>query len=80
MELAETVKRLSGSSSEIVTIPYDEAYEAGFEDMPRRVPDLSKIKGLLAWSPDVQIEELLTKILTHAEQSRGQPTVSRDRV
>jgi UDP-glucose 4-epimerase len=78
MELAESVKRLSGSVSEIVKIPYDEAYEAGFEDMPRRVPDLRKIKELLAWSPDVQLEELLGKILAHAEQRRGQPTGSRD--
>ena len=76
MDLAESVKRLSGSTSEIVKIPYDEAYEAGFEDMPRRVPDLRKIKELLAWSPDVQIEELLVKILAHAEQRRGQPTGS----
>ena len=44
-ELAETVKRLTGSRSEITTTPYAEAYEAGFEDMPRRVPDLRKIKA-----------------------------------
>ena len=66
MELAQTVKQLAGSSSEIVTVRYDEAYEVGFEDMPRRVPDLRKIKTLLGWSPVVQLEELLTDVLSHA--------------
>ncbi len=40
MQLAERVKGLTGSKSEIVAVPYDEAYEEGFEDMPRRVPDI----------------------------------------
>src|SRR5687768_5776732 len=44
--LAEKVKTLTGSSSEIVRIPYERAYEAGFEDMPRRVPDLTKLQKL----------------------------------
>ena len=47
-DLAETVKRVTRSPSDIVTVPYDEAYQAGFEDMSRRVPDLRKIKTLLA--------------------------------
>ena len=71
-DLAETVKRLAGSQSEIVTIPYAEAYEAGFEDMPRRVPDLRKIKGLLGWQPTVQLEEILLGVLGHTEQRSRQ--------
>ena len=71
-DLAETVKRLAGSHSEITTIPYEEAYEAGFEDMPRRVPDLRKIKSLLGWSPTVPLEELLAKVLDHAAQHQSQ--------
>ena len=51
MELAETVKRITGSKSEIVTIPYREAYEEGFEDMLRRVPDLGKIKAAIGYEP-----------------------------
>ncbi len=43
--LAERVRAAAGSTSAIVTIPYDQAYESGFEDMPRRVPDLTKIRG-----------------------------------
>ena len=44
--LAEKIKTMTGSSSPIATIPYEEAYEAGFEDMARRVPDLRKIKAV----------------------------------
>src|SRR5687768_6822938 len=47
LELAEKVKAMTRSSSEIQMIPYDQAYEAGFEDMPRRVPDISKIRALI---------------------------------
>src|SRR5690242_4802020 len=46
-ELAERVKRLTGSNSAVQLVPYDEAYEAGFEDMPRRVPDISKVHNLV---------------------------------
>ena len=52
-ELAERIKAKTGSRSEIVTIPYDEAYEAGFEDMPRRVPDLTKIHKAIGYVPKV---------------------------
>ena len=68
LDLAKTVKRLTGSDSEIMKIPYEKAYEAGFEDMPRRVPDLRKIKKLLGWAPTVTLEELLAKILAHVGQ------------
>src|SRR5262249_30433990 len=55
-ELAEVVKAMTGSRSEIVLVPYDEAYEAGFEDMPRRVPDTTKINKLIGFRPTVQLE------------------------
>ena len=48
-DLAERVKTLTGSESPIQYVPYDEAYEAGFEDMPRRVPDISKIRALIGY-------------------------------
>src|SRR5215468_644957 len=50
-QLAERVKARTGSESEIVMIPYDTAYEAGFEDMRRRVPDVQKIKNFINWEP-----------------------------
>jgi UDP-glucose 4-epimerase len=62
-QLAEKVKAATGSSSPIVTIPYDQAYEAGFEDMPRRVPDLTKIRELLGYEPKVGLDEIITRVV-----------------
>ena len=66
--LAERVKTLTGSSSPIVTIPYDQAYEAGFEDMPRRVPDISKISALVGYKPNVQLDEILLKVIEYFQK------------
>jgi len=63
--LAEKVKAMTGSSSEIVTIPYDQAYEAGFEDMPRRVPDITKINALVGYRPTVDLDEILSKVIEY---------------
>ncbi len=68
-ELAERIKAMTGSASPIVTIPYDRAYEAGFEDMPRRVPDISKIHRLVGYEPKVQFEEILESVIA-SEQRR----------
>jgi UDP-glucose 4-epimerase len=64
-QLAERVRELSGSNSIIKLIPYDEAYESGFEDMPRRVPDISKIHGLVGYEPKVQLDEILTRVIDY---------------
>jgi UDP-glucose 4-epimerase len=56
---------MTGSASEIVRIPYDEAYEAGFEDMPRRVPNLAKIRGLVGYAPTIGLEEILRRVIDH---------------
>jgi UDP-glucose 4-epimerase len=62
-QLAERVKALTGSSSPIVTVPYDQAYEAGFEDMPRRVPDIGKIAALIGYQPQVGLDETLRLVI-----------------
>jgi nucleoside-diphosphate-sugar epimerase len=62
-ELAERVRRLTGSASEIVLVPYDEAYEEGFEDMVRRIPDTEKIRGLLGWQPRKTLAETLDDVI-----------------
>jgi UDP-glucose 4-epimerase len=67
-DLAERIRTLTGSQSEIVRIPYDQAYEAGFEDMPRRVPDISKIKALVGYAPTVELDEILTRVIEHFRQ------------
>jgi UDP-glucose 4-epimerase len=66
--LAEKVKALTASSSEIVRIPYERAYEAGFEDMPRRVPDLTKLHQLIGYEPTVELDEILGKVIESFRQ------------
>jgi UDP-glucose 4-epimerase len=65
LRLAEMVKELTGSASEIIFIPYDKAYEAGFEDMPRRVPDLSKVHALVGYEPKVQLHEIINTVIQY---------------
>jgi UDP-glucose 4-epimerase len=65
LDLAERVKTLTESSSPIVLVPYDKAYEAGFEDMPRRVPDLAKIRGLIGYAPTATLDEILHRVIEH---------------
>ena len=62
-ELARRVKLQARSSSEIVCIPYSEAYEPGFEDMPRRVPDLTKIGALIGYRPTRSLEQILGDVI-----------------
>jgi UDP-glucose 4-epimerase len=59
---------MTGSTSEIVRIPYDQAYEAGFEDMPRRVPDIAKLGKLIGYTPTVQLDEILTRVIEYFRQ------------
>jgi UDP-glucose 4-epimerase len=65
LQLAERVRELSGSKSPIRIVPYHEAYDSGFEDMPRRVPDLSKIKGLIGYNPRFSLEDILTQVIEY---------------
>jgi UDP-glucose 4-epimerase len=67
-ELAERVRTLTGSTSVIQYVPYDQAYEAGFEDMPRRVPDISKIKALLGYQPRLELDDIIRSVI---EYTRG---------
>ena len=62
MDLAKKVIEITGSKSEIKKIPYAEAYPEGFEDMQRRVPDISKIKTSLGWSPEIGLEQIIRDI------------------
>ncbi|MBC8504731.1 MAG: GDP-mannose 4,6-dehydratase [Chloroflexi bacterium] len=62
-ELAELVKELTKSESEIQLIPYDQAYAKGFEDMQRRVPDISKIQALAGYQPSMDLPEMLQAII-----------------
>jgi UDP-glucose 4-epimerase len=61
--LAERVKTLSNSDSEIVAVPYEQAYGEGFEDMPRRVPDIGKIERLIGYRPTKSLDEILKSVI-----------------
>jgi UDP-glucose 4-epimerase len=64
-DLAARVKETTGSCSEIHYIPYDQAYEAGFEDMPRRVPDISKIREFVGYEPKVALDDIIRSVIEH---------------
>lgn len=65
LDLAWRVKEATRSESEIVLVPYEEAYGEGFEDMRRRVPDTSKIKRVLGWEPTACLDEILVEVIRH---------------
>jgi UDP-glucose 4-epimerase len=62
-QLARRIIALTGSRSEIVKVPYELAYEAGFEDMARRVPDTAKIESLVGWKPERTLTEVLDDVI-----------------
>ena len=71
LKLAGKVKELTNSASEIVFMPYDEAYEEGFEDMPRRVPDITKIGKLVGFKPEMALDGILRSVIDFYS---GQPS------
>ena len=72
-DLARKVKELTTSESEIVLVPYDEAYEEGFEDMPRRIPDISKVKEQIGFQPQMNLDGILRSVIDFhsGQQSRA---------
>ncbi len=70
--LAELVIALTGSPSTIVFVPYEQAYEEGFEDMERRVPSIEKIQQLIGYKPTLSLEEIVSRIIEHVKhRGRG---------
>lgn len=63
--LAQKIMELTGSKSRIKYVPYKDVYGAGFEDMKRRVPDISKIHKLIGWQPEICLDELLQSVIEH---------------
>src|SRR4051812_1876388 len=64
-DLAKQVREMCSSKSEIVNIPYDKAYEQGFEDMPRRVPDIAKITSAIGWKPTIALQQILSDVIDY---------------
>lgn len=73
LELAQRVKQRAGSRSDIQFVPYDHAYEAGFEDFRRRVPNLEKVRATIEWEPVTPLDETIDQIIAYyrKEQSDG---------
>ncbi len=69
-ELAHRVKAISGSASEIVHVPYDQAFGDDFEDMRRRVPDLRKIRCTIGYEPRVGIDEIIQRVIDYEKRRR----------
>ncbi|MCL4852614.1 MAG: GDP-mannose 4,6-dehydratase [Bryobacteraceae bacterium] len=73
LELAERVKSLVGSSSEIRLIPYSQAYGEGFEDMLRRQPDIGKVRRLIGWTPRRGLDQILRDVLAYIRAGTWSP-------
>ena len=71
MELAHLVRERAGSASEIVTLPYDQAYAPGFEDMQRRVPDIAKLQRVTGYAPSVGLSEIIDRVVEYQRQNPG---------
>src|SRR5579863_10620562 len=67
-ELAHRVKQRTKSNSPITHVPYDQAYEPGFEDMPRRVPALGKLEGLTGFRPATPLSEIVDRVVAHFQE------------
>lgn len=80
MELAGLIKALVKSDSEIVTIPYHKVYESGFEDMQRRVPNITKIQTFVDWTPEVALREMLQRIIMTNQAQNPNNTEIRKRL
>jgi len=65
LELAEKVRKMTESDSRLVFVPYDKAYEEGFEDMMRRVPDIGKIRKLIEYRPTIDLTGILSSIIEY---------------
>ncbi len=66
--LAERIKKMTKSKSPILHIPYEKAYEKGFEDMRHRVPDITKIKNAIGFKPEVDLDEILKNVIEYFKE------------
>lgn len=69
--LAQRVIQLSGSRSGIQFVPYDKAYGEGFEDMHRRVPDITKVQNLIGFKPTTPLDEILKRVISHFQAQKS---------
>jgi UDP-glucose 4-epimerase len=68
LELAQRIVKMTRSRSRVVTLPYDQAYEEGFEDMMRRLPSLTKVERLIGWRPTMSLDQTLKTMIAHERE------------
>lgn len=73
LELAQRIKKITGSQSSIRMIPYDQAYESGFEDMHRRIPNLDRIRQLIGYKPTKTLDQMLDAIVVRQSNLQSKP-------
>lgn len=71
LQLAERIVKLTGSNSKITLVPFQQAYAPGFEDMLRRVPDISRIRDVLGWEPEHDLEAILNSVIAFERERSG---------
>jgi UDP-glucose 4-epimerase len=72
-ELARRVIAATGSTSRIKHVPYEQAYGRAFDDLPRRVPDLSRISAAIGFSPKISLEQIIRSVVEHERGIIGRP-------
>jgi UDP-glucose 4-epimerase len=71
-ELAERIKQMTGSTSEIVLVPYSTAYhDPGYEDMERCKPDTRRVAALLDWKPELALDDILERVISYVREQRA---------
>ena len=75
-QLAEKVVSAAGSASQITYVPYDDAYELGFEDMDRRIPDTTRVREMFGWEPTYTVDEIISDVITYGSQGDAQATLA----
>jgi UDP-glucose 4-epimerase len=71
LDLASLIRDATGSTSEIKLIPHTEAYEEGFEDMLRRIPDITQIRDAIGWTPEKNLGEIIADVIETVRASAG---------
>jgi UDP-glucose 4-epimerase len=77
LELAERVRELTGSTSEIVFVPYDKVYGHGIEDMKHRAPSVEKIRHAIGWTPSLGLEQILADVISELSDASSRPRETR---
>jgi nucleoside-diphosphate-sugar epimerase len=75
LDLARRIREATGSGSEIVLVPYEDAYEEGFEDMMRRIPDVSKVQAAIGWQPTKDLDAIIADVIEDARAGASDPVL-----